>query len=218
MQPTASSATGSSCGKRGRLVSASASVRLSSRGLRTRTPPEPARGLARTGQPVPPLFRSRAMSRFLLLLLLVCVAACGGRRARLLRWPPRVPPPEPRARRPADARARARRRSRPPIRRCCRPRPRSIRWCPPEELAAELRLAADSAADEAVLEALDDARPADDDAETRPTSPRRRRSPGTSTSTPTTARPRPATTSTSSRARAASAWASGSPACRATRP
>ena len=36
---------------------------------------------------------------------------------------------------------------------------------PPEELAAELRLAADSAADEAVLEALDDARPADDDAE-----------------------------------------------------
>jgi membrane-bound lytic murein transglycosylase D len=34
---------------------------------------------------------------------------------------------------------------------------------PPEELAAELRLAADSAADEEVLEALDDARPADDE-------------------------------------------------------
>jgi membrane-bound lytic murein transglycosylase D len=34
---------------------------------------------------------------------------------------------------------------------------------PPEELAAELRLAADSAADEAVLEALEDAAPADDE-------------------------------------------------------
>ncbi|MEP7176765.1 MAG: LysM peptidoglycan-binding domain-containing protein [Gemmatimonadales bacterium] len=36
---------------------------------------------------------------------------------------------------------------------------------PPEERAAELRIAADSAADEALLEALDDARPADDDLE-----------------------------------------------------
>jgi membrane-bound lytic murein transglycosylase D len=36
---------------------------------------------------------------------------------------------------------------------------------PAEELAAELRLAADSAADEAVLEALEEARPADDDSE-----------------------------------------------------
>jgi membrane-bound lytic murein transglycosylase D len=36
---------------------------------------------------------------------------------------------------------------------------------PQEELAAELRLAADSAADEAVLEALDEARPEDDDSD-----------------------------------------------------
>ncbi|HUR95519.1 MAG TPA: LysM peptidoglycan-binding domain-containing protein [Gemmatimonadales bacterium] len=36
---------------------------------------------------------------------------------------------------------------------------------PPEELAAELRLAADSVADEAVLEALEEAHPADDGAE-----------------------------------------------------
>ncbi len=36
---------------------------------------------------------------------------------------------------------------------------------PPEELAAEVRLAADSAADEAVLEELDEARPADDEAD-----------------------------------------------------
>jgi membrane-bound lytic murein transglycosylase D len=35
---------------------------------------------------------------------------------------------------------------------------------PPEELAAEMRIAADSAADEAVLEELEDATPADDDA------------------------------------------------------
>ena len=36
---------------------------------------------------------------------------------------------------------------------------------PPEELAAEVRIAADSAADEAVLEALDEAHPGDDDPE-----------------------------------------------------
>jgi membrane-bound lytic murein transglycosylase D len=35
---------------------------------------------------------------------------------------------------------------------------------PPEELAAEMRIAADSAADEAVLDALDEAQPAADDA------------------------------------------------------
>ena len=86
---------------------------------------------------------------------------------------------------------------------------------PPEELAAELRLAADSAADEAVLEALDDARPADDDtdealpADAGQLGHRRRYLQRATTAS--------STTSTSSRARAASAWASGSRACRATR-
>jgi len=43
------------------------------------------------------------------------------------------------------------------------PAPALDTMVPPEELAAEVRLAADSAADEAVLEELDEARPGDDD-------------------------------------------------------
>ena len=105
------------------------------------------------------------MSRFLLLLLLVCVAACGGRRS--------APPVAP-AVSPDGARAAPGAHQRPvtapasvstPDQALLPPAPALDSLVPPEELAAELRLAADSAADEAVLEALDDARPADDDAE-----------------------------------------------------
>jgi membrane-bound lytic murein transglycosylase D len=105
------------------------------------------------------------MSRFLLLLLLVCVAACGGRRSA----PPVAPAVSPDG---AHAAPGARRTSvtapatvSTPDQALLPPAPALDSLVPPEELAAELRLAADSAADEAVLEALDDARPADDDAE-----------------------------------------------------
>jgi membrane-bound lytic murein transglycosylase D len=102
------------------------------------------------------------MSRFLLLLL-VCVAACGGRRS--------VPPVAP-AVSPDGARAAPRARQTPvnapaavstPDQALLPPAPALDTLVPPEELAAELRLSADSVADEALLEALDDARPADDD-------------------------------------------------------
>ena len=99
---------------------------------------------------------------FLLLLLLVGVSGCGGRRQP----PPAAPAASPAGAhgrgRPSDASA-APAPARRPIRRCLPPAPALDTLVPPEELAAELRLAADSAADEAVLEALDDARPADDD-------------------------------------------------------
>jgi membrane-bound lytic murein transglycosylase D len=105
------------------------------------------------------------MSRFLLLLLLVCVAACGGRRSA----PPVAPAVSPDG---AHAAPGARRTPvaapaavSTPDQALLPPAPALDSLVPPEELAAELRLAADSAADEAVLEALDDARPADDDAE-----------------------------------------------------
>jgi len=91
------------------------------------------------------------MSRFLLLLFLVCVAACGGGRT----MPPVAPAASPDRAAVASAPGQA----------LLPPAPALYTLVPPEELAAELRLAADSAADEAVLEALDDARPADDDAE-----------------------------------------------------
>jgi membrane-bound lytic murein transglycosylase D len=104
------------------------------------------------------------MSRFLLLLLLACVAACGGRRS--------APPVTP-AVSPDGAHAAPGRRQTPVTapaavstdQALLPPAPALDSLVPPEELAAELRIAADSAADEAVLEALDDARPADDDAE-----------------------------------------------------
>jgi len=103
------------------------------------------------------------MSR-LPLLLLVCAAACGGRRP----IPPVAPavtsdgahtaPGGRQASRTAPAAA-----STTPDQALLPPAPALDTLVPPEELAAELRLSADSAADEAVLEALDDARPADDD-------------------------------------------------------
>ena len=104
------------------------------------------------------------MSRFLLLLFLVCVAACGGRRSA----PPVAPAVSParahagRHQEPATA---SRTVSTPEQALVLPPAPALDTLVPPEELAAELRLAADSAADEAVLEELDDARPADDDAD-----------------------------------------------------
>ena len=69
-----------------------------------------------------------------------------------------LPPAPPRARAAGRAGAVTHRRLLLP------PAPRSTRWSA-EELAAEVRLAADSAADEAVLEELDEARPADDEAD-----------------------------------------------------
>ena len=102
------------------------------------------------------------MSRFFPLLLLVCVAACGGRRS--------TPPVAP-AVSPSGAHTAPRARQTPvtapavstPDQALLPPAPALDTLVPPEELAAELRLSADSAADEAVLEALDDARPADDE-------------------------------------------------------
>jgi peptidoglycan lytic transglycosylase D len=103
------------------------------------------------------------MSRFPLLLLLVCLAACGGRRS--------IPPVAPAVASGGAHTApggRQASRSAPavvstPDQALLPPAPALDTLVPPEELAAELRLSADSAADEAVLEALDDARPADDD-------------------------------------------------------
>ena len=99
------------------------------------------------------------MSRVPLLLVLALAAACGGHR-----------PVGPVA--PADAGGRAGDSSGIPPAPVLTtdalvlpPAPALDTLVPAEELAAELRLAADSAADEAVLEALDEARPADDDVE-----------------------------------------------------
>jgi membrane-bound lytic murein transglycosylase D len=104
------------------------------------------------------------MSRFPLLLLLVCAAACGGGRRAVSPVAPAV------ASDGAHAAPRGRQASRTPPavvstpdQALLPPAPALDTLVPPEELAAELRLSADSAADEAVLEALDDARPADDD-------------------------------------------------------
>jgi membrane-bound lytic murein transglycosylase D len=103
------------------------------------------------------------MSRFLLLLLLACVAACSGRRSA----PPVAPEVSPDgAHAPPGARHRpgnAPAAVSTPEQALLPPAPALDTLVPPEELAAELRLSADSAADEEVLEALDDARPADDD-------------------------------------------------------
>jgi membrane-bound lytic murein transglycosylase D len=102
------------------------------------------------------------MSRFILLLLLVCVAACGGRRSA----PPVAPAVSPggaQAARPGRQTSETAPTVSTPDQALLPPAPALDTLVPPAELAAELRLSADSAADEAVLEALDDARPADDD-------------------------------------------------------
>jgi membrane-bound lytic murein transglycosylase D len=101
--------------------------------------------------------------RFLLLPLLAVLVACGGHRP-----PAAVAPSSPvrSGARPADPKSA----DQPPAPSSTLdqalllpPAPELDTLVPAEELAAELRLAADSAADEAVLEALDDARPSDDD-------------------------------------------------------
>ena len=99
------------------------------------------------------------MSRFVLLPFLALAIACGGHRA-----PPRVAPV---AQTPAPARSRDALPPPPAMTDALvlPPAPSLDTLVPPEELAAESRIAADSAADEAVLEALDEARPADDAAE-----------------------------------------------------
>jgi membrane-bound lytic murein transglycosylase D len=113
------------------------------------------------------------MSRFFLLLLLVCLAACGGRRSN----PPVAPAVSPDEGHPAPGGNQApktalRTVSTPDQALVLPPAPALDTLVPPEELAAELRLAADSAADEAVLEALDDAHLADDETdEALPTTP-----------------------------------------------
>ena len=101
--------------------------------------------------------------RCLLLVLIGAVAGCGGHRRPA---PAVAPAPEatlPPAPRLPDLR------SEPVVSLSdallLPPAPALDTLVPPEELAAEVRLAADSAADEAVLEALDDARPSDDDAD-----------------------------------------------------
>ena len=105
------------------------------------------------------------MSKVLPLLLLALIAACGGHRS-----PPAVSPastPAGSAAVPADRPADPAREPSvtPEQALVLPPAPALDTLVPPVELAAEMRLAADSAADEAVLEALDDARPADDESE-----------------------------------------------------
>lgn len=99
------------------------------------------------------------MTRFPLLSLLALALACGGHPS-----PSRVAPV-------AHAPPRSGRDSLPPAPALSDgfilpPAPDLDTLVPAEELAAESRIAADSVADEAVLEALDEAHPADDDVDT----------------------------------------------------
>src|SRR5512147_726774 len=162
MQPIASSATGFSCGRAGSCPG----VCLSSPQLpRIAYPNAPRTGLrARPGRGIRFFRRSGVrVMRFLLLPLLAVLVACGGHRP-----PAAVAPSSPvrSGARPADPKSA----DQPPAPSSALdqalllpPAPELDTLVPAEELAAELRLAADSAADEAVLEALDDARPSEDD-------------------------------------------------------
>jgi membrane-bound lytic murein transglycosylase D len=103
------------------------------------------------------------MGRLLLLLIAVVLVGCGGHRrpaGPVAPAPEAMLPPAPRAPElpvePAPSLTDAL---------LLPPAPALDTLVPPEELAAEVRLAADSAADEAVLEELDEARPADDEAD-----------------------------------------------------
>lgn len=99
------------------------------------------------------------MPRYAVVLVLAFAAACGGRQS--------APPVAPRADGAAAApTAAAGSRDSAPVRTLSDalllpPAPTLDTLVPADELAAELRLAADSAADEAALEALDEAHPAD---------------------------------------------------------
>jgi peptidoglycan lytic transglycosylase D len=105
------------------------------------------------------------MARFPFLLALSLVLACGGHRPSA----PVAPGPDPGAPgspsgqdTPASA---FRQDSTTAAALGLPPAPALDSAVPPEELAAELQLAADSAADQAVLDALDNARPAEDEAD-----------------------------------------------------
>jgi membrane-bound lytic murein transglycosylase D len=101
------------------------------------------------------------MSRSALLLALMLTVGCGGHRPASPVTPEADAPAAPAAppvqrHEPAPALAEAL---------VLPPAPALDTLVPAEELAAELRLAADSVADEAVLEALEEARPADDESD-----------------------------------------------------
>jgi membrane-bound lytic murein transglycosylase D len=97
------------------------------------------------------------MSRFVMVPFLALAIACGGHRA-----PPKVAPVAQAPTSPTHEKLPAA-----PVidALVLPPAPALDTLVPAAELAAELRLAADSAADEAVLEALDEAHPADDEAD-----------------------------------------------------
>src|SRR5262245_44046985 len=107
--------------------------------------PEPARGPSRPTVPALGSLRSSAMQRSVLLSFLVLAVACGGHHRAPAAGPepagrlPAAPRESPSGAPAADAFL-------------LPPAPALDTLVPPEELAAELRLAADSAADEAVLE------------------------------------------------------------------
>jgi membrane-bound lytic murein transglycosylase D len=103
------------------------------------------------------------MSKAFALLLLAALTACGGHRPPAAAAPASDPARSRAAHRPADPSPGPSVTTEQAL--VLPPAPALDTLVPPEELAAELRLAADSAADEAVLEALDDARPADDESD-----------------------------------------------------
>jgi membrane-bound lytic murein transglycosylase D len=101
------------------------------------------------------------MKRFLLVWSLAALIACGGQPHP----PATAPAPKPDARRtlpPAAAQHRSPAPG-PAEALLLPPAPELDTLIPPDELAAELRIAADSAADEAALEELEDAAPSDED-------------------------------------------------------
>jgi membrane-bound lytic murein transglycosylase D len=97
------------------------------------------------------------MPRFAPLILLLSLAACGGNKAPDSSPAPKSDPAKTAERSPAKKPSSTK--TGPTAERGLPPAPELDSIIPPEELAAETRLAADSAADEAVLEELADATP-----------------------------------------------------------